>query len=144
MAKQRHDIGWQKANRAGVTTNRRAAAHRRQAAKRARAAALLEREQAAEYISDRIEEFGIRDRARLADGDAAPVTLTPEPTPAPQPEPTQATPTPTGRQCRHCGEPLRNARQFCSPTCRVAARPPATPGKGSMRDRPHRTLLGSK
>ncbi|RQX14647.1 hypothetical protein [Micromonospora arida] len=72
----------------------------------------------------------------------------PEPTPAPQPEqpePQPVTPAPV-KPCAHCGEPfpVKGSKRYCSGDCRVAARPLAPPAKGSMRDRPHRTLLGSK
>ncbi|MEH0973938.1 hypothetical protein V6U77_22690 [Micromonospora sp. CPCC 205546] len=86
------------------------------------------------------EEFHIRERAR-----AAGVLVAEEPQRAPEPEPQSVTPT---RACRHCGEPFpvqgEGRWRYCSNACRAADRPSAPPAQGSMRDRPHRTLLGSK
>ncbi|GGL90381.1 hypothetical protein GCM10012279_05180 [Micromonospora yangpuensis] len=66
MSQQRHDIGWQKANREGAPTRGRAAAERRRQAKRASAAAVLARADAAALVALRDEEFHVRERARAA------------------------------------------------------------------------------
>ncbi|WP_157517529.1 hypothetical protein [Micromonospora rifamycinica] len=100
--------------------------------------------EAATLAAEHDEEFHIPERARAA---GVLVADEPQPTPAPDPTPAPQPATPT-RDCRHCGEPFpvqgEGQWRYCSHACRTAARPPAPPAKGSMRDRPHRTLLGSK
>ncbi|MET8253294.1 hypothetical protein [Micromonospora sp. NPDC005197] len=69
----------------------------------------------------------------------------PPPPTAPPAPPLDLPPGTWSKPCRHCGTQFvaLGSKRFCSPACRVAARPVLPKVDGAARDRPHRTLRGA-